>query len=113
MENLPQEGYIRFAHHKIQRVETDDLHIRFFSKRVSVTFPRRNWFSFEVEKKLYLNSNHSSKISFGSSEADEGERKQVEDFIDEIMAEAGMTPIARFSLEHYTSSPLSPPEVDE
>ncbi|GAH29746.1 unnamed protein product [marine sediment metagenome] len=117
MENLPQEGHIRIDGHKIERIETSDLSIRFFSKRASVqktTSPHRNWLSFEVEKKLYLNSNHSSKITFWASEKDEAkQKKQVEDFIDEIMAEAGMTPIARFSLEHYMSSPLSAPEGDE
>jgi len=118
VENLPQEAYIRIDGHKIERIETRDLSIRFFSKRAAVsrtTSPHRNWLHFEVEKKLYLNSNHSTKISFSASEETEAkQRKQVEDFIDEIMSEAGMTPISRFSLEKYTAPPLEPPtEVEE
>lgn len=121
MKKPPQNAKILIHDHRVTHVETSGMEIRFFSKRASVyktTSPHRNGLYFEVEKKLYLNSNHSSKISFPTPDGlwapegidytkkqveEEKERKQIEDFINKLMS--GVTPVPRFSLEKYTESP--------
>lgn len=132
MKKLPQNAKILIGDHRITHVETSDIKIRFFSKHASVyktTSPHRNVLYFEVEKKLYLNSNHSSKISFPTpyglwtpegidytktAAETEKKKKQVEDFINKLMS--GVTLVPRFSLKQYTESPSiehPPTEVNE
>lgn len=108
MENLPQRAHINIDDHTVTRIETDDTSIRFYLKHVKVgkTLSSHDWMGFEIEKKLYTNSNHCSKISFWAPEGEEKKKKkQVEAFIDELMSD--VTPIARFSLEKYTDTSTS------
>ncbi|MEA2090400.1 MAG: hypothetical protein U9O89_06575 [Thermoproteota archaeon] len=106
VEDLPETAEIKIRGQKLDRVVTDDFSIRFFSKRAKVVknLTSDDWFGFEVEKKLYTTSNHCSKISFWAPEDEEAaKKKQIEEFIEKIMSEAGVTPVARFSLEKYTA----------
>lgn len=131
MKKLPQEAHIKIDDHKVTLVETDDMSIRFYFKHLDVgkTLSPHNRLYFQVEKKLYLNSNHSTKISFWTPDGlwtpegldytkkaieEEKKKKQVEDFINKLMS--GVTPVPRFSLEKYTESPGTehpPTEVNE
>jgi len=87
-------------------VETDRVNIRFYASHASYyeqpTKSYENWWGFDVEEKLFLTSNHSTKISFssGSTEAKTAaKKKKVEEFIDRLMKESGMKIIPRFSLQ--------------
>jgi len=104
---------------------SDGVHtIRFYANHLSFTYlPSGRWedpaaFNFDIEEKLYLNSNHSTKISFYSPEVGveydkqwnrsinqkktEAEKirreKKILEFIDKLMAEASIKPIPRFRL---------------
>lgn len=78
----------------------DKLEIHFYVKHVSYFEYDRtyeDWWGFDVEEKLYLTSNHCTKISFYAPEGKEKERiKKITKFIDEIMA--GVKTVPRFSL---------------
>ena len=102
----------------------DGIHqFRFYAKHLSYTYTpdgtysHPNCMSFDVEEKLYLTSNHCTKISFFSPDihkesgwivdqektnAEKKRRqKKILAFIDKIMAEANMKPVPRFSLDKY------------
>jgi hypothetical protein len=87
---------------KLDTVETGDCMIRFYASHISYTegsWSKKITFSFDVERKLYSTSNHSTKISFF---AEEGKEKQaaekITQFIEKIMSDAGVQPIPRFTL---------------
>lgn len=89
----------RFSH-----VETDENTIKFYAKHLS--FMKGNWnrgptWGFDIEKKLYLTSDHSTKISFWAPEEKlEETEKRILEFIAKIMA--GVKPVPRFSLEDFS-----------
>jgi len=63
-----QRGYVRIHINgpRLTTVTTDEYEFRFYAKHVSFSkkISRRDWLSFDAEDKLYLTSNHKSKISF-------------------------------------------------
>lgn len=79
--------------------------IRFYAKHLSYTERGEtweNWWGFDVEEKLYLTSNHKTKISFAAPEGKEKEHTAtITKFIDKIMAD--VEPIPRFSLQKYAN----------
>jgi len=88
-------------------VETDQHWFKFYANHLSYQKKSRKWaehFGFEVEKKIYLTSNHSTKISFYSPEEEKtGQMKErIMEFIDNIMVEASIKPVPRFTLSKYT-----------
>lgn len=95
---------------KFKIVSTNEYTFRFYPKHVFFTSKVREgqgYFEFSVEKKLYLTSNHSTKISYTADGNNQEERlKRVKAFIDKLMADADIKPIPRFSLEKYARSVL-------
>ena len=99
----------------------DGIHeFRFYAKHLSYayrpdgTYSHPNYMSFDVEEKLYLTSNHCTKISFFVPEVwrenpeeaaaiNTKRRKHTEKkilaFIEKIMAAANIKPVPRFSLK--------------
>jgi hypothetical protein len=98
---------------------------RFYANHLSFSHrpDRKSWentFSFDVEEKLYLTSNHRTKISFFSpdvhkdnergeygellvdvkkTKAEQEKRlRKIEDFIKKLMDDAGIEPVPRFNL---------------
>ena len=103
------QGEVRIVGHgaRLSLVETDKRNIRFYAKRVAYSEKGKSyadWWGFDVEEKLYLTSNHCTKISFYTPEDEEKEsrEKKITKFIEKIMAEASMKPIPRFSLSKST-----------
>jgi hypothetical protein len=112
----------------LSEVEDGDYAIRFYASHIGFAYmPKGKWddpdtISFDVEEKLYLNSNHSTKISFFSPELgvkydkefhrsiDEKEtaaemkrrEKKVLEFIEKLMVDANIKPIPRFSLDEQS-----------
>jgi hypothetical protein len=82
-------------------VETDEVSIRFHPHHI--TYGEGRWggsFYFDVEEKVYLTSNHSTKISFYAPEGEEKETaEKVTAFIDRIMSE--VKPVPRFNLSEH------------
>jgi len=84
-------------------VGTDKVNIRFNANHISYSEePTRNyndWWGFDVEEKVYLTSDHCTKISVFAPEDREKEMaEKITGFIDKIMAEASIKPVPRFSL---------------
>ena len=99
------QGDVRIVIHgsRLDTVETDKAKIRFYTRHISYSLePTRNyedWWGFDVEEKLYLTSNHCTKISFYAPEGKEKEvAEKITGFIDKIMGEASIKPIPRFTL---------------
>jgi len=112
---------------RLDTVETDAILIRFYAAHASYTqYGSGNKygpdsFSFDVEEKLYTDSNHCSKISYAASAVEfvrvedgeggydykqvknkkkqEAERKRIMAFIEELMAGVKVKP--RFSLASH------------
>ena len=96
---------------RFSRVDVGGLEIRFYAKHASYYVePSRNykeWWGFDVEEKLYLTSNHCSKISFVAGENDvktAEKKKKISEFIARMMSEAGMKPVPRFSLAKHANT---------
>jgi len=110
---------------RLDTVETDGILIRFYAAHASYTqYGSRDkygadTFNFDIEEKLYTDSDHSSKITFATigkyervedgeggwdykmapgKKKQEAERKRIMEFIDELMA--GVKTKPRFSLEN-------------
>lgn len=91
----------------LREVETNEYHIKFYASHAS--FEKKSgssniskWWGFDVENKVYLTSNHCTKISFYASEDKRREKqKKIETFIAKIMAE--IEPKPRFSLAEHAS----------
>jgi len=112
------QGDVRIVvrHGKISEVETDRHTVRFYTNHANYEEWRRKYsdgLSFDVERKLYTTSNHCTKISyyvptnFGSkpkSRDKETIEKKITEFIDRVMAEAGMKPIPRFQLANHNAT---------
>ena len=86
---------------RFSRVDiVDKLELRFYAKHASYFEygPKyEDWWGFDVEEKLYLTSNHRTKISFYTPEGKEKERiEKITKFIDKLMA--GVEVVPRFSL---------------
>ena len=99
------QGDVRIVIHgsRLDTVETDKAKIRFNVSHISYSEePTRNyedWWGFDVEEKVYLTSNHCTKISYYALEGKEKEgAEKITGFIDKIMAESSIKPIPRFSL---------------
>ena len=129
--NLDQ-GRIRittFDSNQFSEVKVGKVKFRFYLRHASYTVDPnldswKNYWSFDVEEKLYLSSNHCTKISFYSPEhyienrtyepgvdeidhkktdAEKKRRqKKVMAFIDNLMAEAGVSIEPRFQLAQMT-----------
>jgi hypothetical protein len=89
---------------RMDSVETDEFLICFYANRAS--FGRRlkkgdSW-GFDVEEKLYTNSNHSSKIHFDCYPPEKAvkTKEMIMEFIGRLMADVKIEP--RFSLKQYT-----------
>ena len=87
------------------------ISIRFYAKHIGYweepTRNYKNWWGFDVEEKLYLTSNHCSKISFvaGANDVETAaKKKKILEFIDKLMAEASIKPIPRFTLAKFAHS---------
>lgn len=94
---------------RFDTVATDKIKMRFYPNHMSyVEEPTRNyknWWGFDVEKKLYLTSNHCSKISFYAPEGEiEARKKKIMQFIENLMADAEISPEPRFSLTAHAAS---------
>jgi len=90
----------RFSH-----VETSEYEIKFYAIHVSFSkkISRGDWLTFDAEDKNYLSSNHCSKISFWApDEKLEERKKQVTEFINNLMADAGVSIEPRFQLSQMT-----------
>lgn len=65
---------------RFDTVATSKVNIRFYAKHISYheepTNKYKDWWGFDVEEKLYLTSNHCTKISFAVW--DEGKRQETE-----------------------------------
>jgi len=102
----PLQGDIRIIIYggRLSTVETSRHIIRFFAKHLAYTEHQgHSWnpsWGFDVEEKLYITSNHSTKISFYAPEGKEKETvEKITQFIEHIMADAGLKPIPRFTLK--------------
>jgi hypothetical protein len=105
----------------IKELRTDKYHIKFYAKHIGFSFRPNGEYnapeniSFDVEKKYYLTSNHSTKISIyspemykeDSYEIDQDKTnelkhkniKRINAFIEEMMKKAGIQPEPRFKME--------------
>lgn len=99
-------GDVRIRIHgpRLTHVETSNYTFRFYASHMSYSVhpggSYKHWWSFDVEEKEYLTSNHRTKISFEASGGEESEEdeKRIKAFIEGLMAEASMKPIPRFKL---------------
>lgn len=99
-----KHGDVRITIHgpRLTYVETDEYTIKFYAKHVS--FQKKStrssaWWGFDAEEKLYLASNHCSKISFWAAEEKREENeKKIMEFIAKLMADASIKPVPRFKL---------------
>ena len=114
-------GRIDFRDHGIAYVETDKYIIRFSAARISFSrHGQDDYFSFEIEEKLYATSSHQTKISYTvqvkshydknkgeygeyvedeSRKAKEKKRgEEILEFIEQLMTTSAMKPEPRFSL---------------
>jgi hypothetical protein len=116
--NLKQ-GRVRIeisSGNKFQRVETDKYSISFYANHIGFSrHTNREYLGFDVEEKEYNTSNHRTKISFfvqvegkydkgeyveiGRPEKERKRSEEILTFIHELMAEAGIKPIPRFTLK--------------
>jgi len=101
------QGRIRiatFESNQFKEVQAGNITFRFYLRHASYTVQSskwEDWWGFDVEEKLYLTSNHSTKISFYAPEGKEKEvTEKITKFIDKIMADVKVVP--RFSLGKYT-----------
>lgn len=109
VKNLDQgDVRIQIHGHRFSTCETSLVTIRFYANHVSYyeqptpTKSYKNWWGFDVEEKLFMTSNHSTKISFanGDNKAETvAKRKKIEDFVEKMMSESGMQVIPRFTLQ--------------
>ena len=88
-------------------INSGSLAIKFYAKHLTYSHSPEEawdeWWGFDIEEKLYLTSNHSTKISFYAPEGKEKERaEKITKFIDKIMAEVKIIP--RFSLRDLPQS---------
>jgi len=110
VKNLsPGDIRIIIRGHRFSVVETGKVKIHFFAKHIGYyEEPSRNyetWWGFDVEEKLFMTSDHSTKISFFAPEGKEkGRAEKITAFIDKIMAEASIKPIPRFALAKVAHS---------
>lgn len=107
VKNLDQgDVRIQIHGHRFSAFETSHITIRFYANHASYyeqpTKSYKDWWGFDVEEKLFMTSNHSTKISFanGDNKAETAaKKKKIEDFIEEMMSESGMQVISRFTLQ--------------
>jgi len=87
-------------------VETGQHRFRFYLSHASYEKKSTKYeerFGFDIEEKMYLTSNHCSKISFWAPDDKMEERKkEILAFIDNLMAEAGVSIEPRFQLAQMT-----------
>lgn len=116
------QGEVRVAvrNGRISEVQTDRYTVLFYANHATYEEWRRKYtdgLSFDVERKLYTTSSHCTKISYYVPSTDFSRKPQIRDkqtiekkiieFIDKIMAEAGIKPIPRFKLANQHSATLS------
>jgi len=121
--NLNQ-GRIRIqtrSNDEFERVETEQYTFTFYAShmgflKTTKTGKSTEYFGFDAEEKEYANSNHSTKVSYavhvegeyvegrGWVESDRKEKERVRGeeinlFIEKLMQENEITPVARFSFK--------------
>lgn len=90
---------------ELREVFTDQYEIKFYASHVSFSkkLSQGEWLVFDAEEKLYLTSNHCSKIGFWApDEKKEEQKKKILAFIDNLMAEAGVSIEPHFQLAQMT-----------
>ena len=95
---------------ELTEVEVDPYHFTFRLRMVSVsykTYGSKDHWHFDVEEKIYTDSNHSSKLHYDGS-SPEDKKKQIElinAFVSKLME--GIEPEPRFDLSkfHRTAKP--------
>lgn len=102
--NAGRVRIIIMSDNEFSEVETAKWHIKFFAKHLSIM--KGNYdrgspvFSFDIEDKNYMTSNHKSKINYWVPQDDGGKReKAIMTFIEEMMSDVKITP--RFSLSEH------------
>jgi len=118
VKNL-QGGRIDLGDGRIREISAPDLHITFGSTiHYSAHYGKSEQLAFDIEEKMYLNSNHKTKISFtvyiqshydkdkGDYVEDENKAEQerkmaekIQAFTDKLMQENEITPVARFNFK--------------
>lgn len=105
VKHLKEARIVIRGGHRISEVEANNSSFRFYANHIRYSVNGR-WYptwGFDVEEKLYLTSNHGTKISFWAPEGKlEETQKKILEFIDKIMAEASMKPVQRFELSKYS-----------
>jgi len=95
---------IKASGSRLLEVYTGDYSFNF--NAATISFSKRSpseWMSFQLEEKLYTQSNHCTRVSFYAEDDKLKEtKKKIEDFIDKIMAEASIKPVPRFTLAKFT-----------
>ncbi len=106
---------------RFSEVNTGTYHFKFYAKHLSFSHhPNGKWsdpnsISFDVEKKFYMASNHSTKISFYSPEIRKPDswivdiektksakvklQRKIKTFLKHLMKEADIKPVPRFTLK--------------
>lgn len=100
-----------FASNQFSEVSVGKETFRFYLRHASYSShnDRETWdnyWGFNVEEKLYLSSNHCTKISYyagDDSKLAEKRTKKVMDFIDKLME--GVKPVPRFTLKGFAEQP--------
>ncbi|MGD0495467.1 MAG: hypothetical protein ABSB28_05440 [Candidatus Bathyarchaeia archaeon] len=104
--------------HRFQYVDTGKYMLRFSPSRISfMKQDKTDHWSFEIEEKLYMTSNHRTKISFivavesvydektqryiehDRREKEKAREKEIREFIEKMMTQNSMKPMPRFSLK--------------
>jgi hypothetical protein len=106
---------------RFSEVNSGTYNFKFYAKHLSFSHHQNgkwsdlNSMSFDVEEKFYMTSNHSTKISFYSPEIHESNswivdlektkvvkeklQEKIEAFIEQLMKEANIKPVQRFTLK--------------
>lgn len=94
---------------RMESIETDVFHISFYASHASFSKNVKNGLSlaFEIEEKLYTDSNHSSKAIYSHWQPEKLPelRKSVTDFIVDLMKDVKAEP--RFSLKKQAGRTLT------
>ena len=114
-----QGGRIDLGDGRIREISAPDLHITFGSViRYSAHYGKSERLAFDIEEKMYQNSNHKTKISFtvyverhydadkeeyvddeNRAEAERKMAEKIQAFTDKLMQENKITPVARFNFK--------------
>jgi len=103
VRKMNQDVRIVIHNGRFTTVETDNVDIYFRGQRIGYiqqTGGWTEWWSFEIEEKIYLTSNDRTKISFKASENEKDKvEAKIRKFIDNLMTDVKPNP--RFSLTNH------------